>query len=485
MQTQTVNMLRNVNNAQDIISAKSEELKDIFSGGKKKKIVKKPVKKIQNSKSFRSKKPKTIYFDNNGTTLICSQASKKVIEWQKCYNPSSDGKEATSARRLLKTSKNYIHKHCETGGDDKYTILFTSGATESNCTIIRMIVDAYHRNMFEVPHIITSEIEHHSTLACLNDLENNKRATVTYIKPNIYGTISPKEVKKAINEKTCLVTIMWANNEIGCCNNVRELAKVTHENSTSKFRIPFHTDAVQIFGKHKFPLHEENKNGMEDIDALSMSFHKLYGPKHVGLLIIKKDIVDGFDLKAIINGSQQDGLRGGTEDLPGIAGSIEALKHTFQNRTKKNKYLMNLKILMLELLSKQFKFIDYKDYLLSVDNENKKIDETKRENIELILLGHPNHKRKILPNTILLSIIKHKGSPFCNIKFKKKLNKENIIVSISSTCLTSQKSSSHVLDAIRAPEKVRNGVIRISFSDNNTESEVRKFVTVFTKLLKG
>jgi len=477
-------MTQNPIRTHDIVSAKMEEMNSIFGSGKKK-------KKTQTiAKGKKKKSQKTIYFDNNGTTIICPQAARTISKWQRCYNPSSDGKEAISARRLLKLSKNYIHKHCETGGDDNYIVLFTSGATESNCTIIRMVVDAYHRNMFDTPHVITSEYEHHSTLSCLRDLEDNNRATVTYIKPSIYGIISPKEIGKAINEKTCLVTIMWSNNELGTCNNIREIAKITHDSSTSKFRIPFHTDAVQMFGKHKFPMHGEDKNGMHDIDALSMSFHKLYGPKHVGLLIIKKNVVDGFDLRAIINGSQQGGLRGGTEDLPGIAGSIEALKYTFHNRTKKNMYLMKLKELLLELLEKQFKFINYKDYL-KFDNNQLKFDNDKislkdeKDDIELILLGHPDHKRKVLPNTILLAIIKNKGRPFCNVKFKKKLNKENIIVSISSTCLTSQNSSSHVMDAISAPKKIKNGVIRISLGDSNTEADVRKFVSVFTKLLKN
>jgi len=468
---------------QEAISAQEEKLKDLFDGGKKKKKIKKIVIK---KTPYKKTKKKTIYFDNNGTTIICPSSAKKVSYWQKCYNASSDAKVANGARNLLRTSKKYIHNHCETGGEDKYVILFTSGATESNCTIIRMIVDAYHRNIFEIPHIVTSEYEHHSTLECLKDLEDNRQVTVTYVKPSIYGVVSPKLIKKAINSNTCLVTIMWANNEIGTCNNIREIAKIVHEASTKKFRIPFHTDAVQMFGKHQFPMHGDDKNDMKYIDSLSMSFHKLYGPKHVGLLIINKEIVDGFDLKAIINGSQQYGLRGGTENIPGIAGSIESLKHTFQNRTKKNTHLMKLKELLLELLAKKFKFRNYKDYIKFSDDKKKDTTSAKqRDDIELVLLGHPDHKRKVLPSTILLSIIKNKGTPFCNIAFKKKLSRENIVVSISSTCLTDKKTASHVMNAISAPEKIRNGVIRISLGDNNTEAEVRRFVSVFTKLLKG
>ena len=139
-----------------------------------------------------------------------------------------------------------------------------------------------------------------------------------------------------------------------------------------------------------------------------------------------------------------------------------------------------VKTLLLKLLSEEFNFIEYEDYI-STDDDNKSSSE---DNIELILLGHPDHERKVLPSTILLSVIKNKGKPFCNIKFKKALGAEGIVVSISSTCLTDKKTASHVLDSINAPKKVKNGVIRISLGDNNKESEIRKFVKVFTKILK-
>ena len=142
---------------------------------------------------------------------------------------------------------------------------------------------------------------------------------------------------------------------------------------------------------------------------------------------------------------------------------------------------MTLKKLLLELLSKEFTFIDYHDYIKNPESYK---TETRKNNIELILLGHPDHERKVLPSTILLSIIKHNGKPFCNVKFKKALGVEGIVVSISSTCLTKNKSASHVLDSIDAPEKVKNGVIRISLGDDNKESEIKRFVNVFTKLLK-
>ena len=432
---------------------------------------------IDNKSNNPNIKEKCIYFDNNGTTLICSKAEKIMMKWLKCYNPSSDFTLANGAKKLLKYAEEYIEDHCHTA--NKYTIIFTSGATESNCSIIRMIADAYYSNFFEKPHIVTSLMEHKSIISCLQSLEKMGIVEVTYVIPTIHGVITPTSIKEAIKDNTCLVTIMYANNELGTINDIPAIAKITHTTSNGKFKIPFHTDAVQLFGKHRIKLLGENKNGDMDIDVLSMSFHKLYGPKGIGLLIIKKDLIaqDGFGLNALITGSQQYGLRGGTENIPAIAGGIEALKHTFKNRKEKNKHLLKLKKLMLDLLSKKYKFSDYRDY---IDYPNDK----DRDKIELVLLGPPNYEKKVLPNTILLSIVKNKGKNFCNVKFKKKLNKNGIAISIGSACLTDDKKSSHVLDSINAPDIIKRGVIRISFSDDNTESEVKRFVKVFNKLLK-
>lgn len=419
---------------------------------------------------------KYIYFDNNGTTLICPQAERAMTKWMKCYNASSDYRAAASVKKMLEAAEKQIHEHCNTGGPDNYIVLFTSGGTESNCTIIRMITESYYSNFFETPHIITSSMEHHSILQCLHDLEENKRVEVTYIKPTIHGVIVPNTVKNAIKDNTCLVSIMYANNELGTINNIPEISKIVHESSGSKFRIPFHTDAVQLFGKHRIKM-MNGKKSSNDIDALSMSFHKLYGPKGLGLLIIKKDLVNGFGLNAIMAGSQQNGLRGGTENVPCIAGSMEALKYTFKNRVEKNKHLMKLKKLFLELMAKRYKFSDYRDYIDYPSDKD-------RDVIELVLLGPPNHEKKVLPNTILLSVVKNKGKPFCNIKFKKKLSKEGIAISIGSACLTGDAKSSHVIESINAPDIIKRGVFRISFGDANTETEVRKFVRIFNSLLK-
>jgi cysteine desulfurase len=406
--------------------------------------------------------PNPIYFDNNATTLICEPAKKVHAEWLSCYNASSDSKISKPARNLLESAKDIVLSQCNVSSAT-HTALFTSGATESNCFIIRSCVKAYKKKLLEnnselLPHVIISSTEHHSSMECVKDLKDIGDIEVSYINPTIFGNILPEDVEKEIKSNTCLITIMFANNEVPIINNIEEIGKVAH-----KHRVPLHSDCVQIFGKYKIDV---NKNS---IDALSASAHKFYGPKGVGLLIINNKLIEGYNLTAEISGSQQKGLRGGTENIAGIASMIAALKWAFVNRKKKNQRLFELRDYFIECLNKKFKIGDYLKY----------IKEQESESLEIVLLGPPNDKKGfILPNTVLLSVCKNKGRPFCNVELKKYLDSKNCIVSIGSSCLTKSDKASHVLSAISAPPVIKRGVIRISFNDYNTYGEIDKFINI-------
>lgn len=215
------------------------------------------------------------------------------------------------------------------------------------------------------------------------------------------------------------------------------------------------------------------------IDALSMSFHKLYGPLGLGMLVISNDLIDGYGLKSQISGTQQNELRGGTENVPAIAAAVASVKHTFTNRDSKNKkmYLQKKKILFeLEKVLPQGKYENY-------------FAKKKPTRNEFIVMGpkcNNNYKNpNVLPNTLLISFVKNlpfegeEYRPFCNVDLKKCLNEKNIIISIGSACSTSSKKASHVLYAIKAPEMIRQGVVRVSLSDNIKSTEI----TTFTKEL--
>jgi cysteine sulfinate desulfinase/cysteine desulfurase-like protein len=272
------------------------------------------------------------------------------------------------------------------------------------------------------------------------------------------------------------------------------------------------------------------------------------------MLIIRQDLIDGYGLQPQIHGTQQDGLRGGTENVPGIASGIAGLKWAFKDRESKNRRLNDLVSTLITEMQKHLPMGHYENYAdlpsegihsdassmdsLKSDSKQsgttqsgttqsgttqsrttqsettqsgttqsgdvkqggsktggakeimnilkskglKKVQEFMND-IEFVILG-PEKKSDRLPNTVLMAIVVNKGPRFCNVKFKAALDKKNIVVSIGSACLTSSPKASHVLYALGAPQHVKEGVFRISFSDYNTEKEVKIFVNTFVELLK-
>lgn len=436
-----------------------------------KKVISKKKSKRSNDNTSQKKKTslkKIIFLDNNGTTIICPEAEEAYKKWLKCYNASSSSQISKGANLMMEKAKKYILKHCSTTPDD-YTVVFTSGATESNCFILRSTVESYKRIRKIKPHLIISSVEHHSILECAKSIEDAGYAEVTKVEPNMYGCILPAAVEKEIKPNTCLISIMYANNETGSINNIPKIGELAH-----KHKIPLHSDLVQLFGKYPVNLQKSN------LDALSASFHKLYGPKGIGLLIIKNDLIEGYKLQGQICGSQQNGLRGGTENIPAIASSMEAIKCTFKNRKSKNSKLLKMRNYIISEFEKS-KIIgvgNYADYLsdpvLGKEKEN-----------EIVILGPPKDKPNFyLPNTLLISIAKNKGKDFCNVKFKKALDDQGIVVSIASACLTTSDKASHVLTAIGAPPVIKRGVLRISMGDTNTMEEIKIFIKKFFTILE-
>jgi len=401
---------------------------------------------------------KFIYLDNNATTMMCENAKKTNILWQSSANPSSSSRLSQLPKKEIEKAKNYINKHCKLA--DKYHIIFNSGATEGNSFAINCLTKSYKKILKRTPHLIVSAVEHHSIMLATQIMKKNGDAEITYVYPNRFGSILARDVQKAIKPNTALISIMFANNETGSINNIKAISEVAH-----KHKIPIHSDCVQAFGKYKIDVVSYG------IDILTASFHKLHGPKGVGLLLINKELAAGYKVCTFIYGSQQGGLRGGTENVAGILSSISAMKWAFTRRATKNRQLLKMRKMIIDRLSKVF----------HVQYFTEKLPETPA----IILIGHHQKcKDYFLPNTILLGIWKPKGKEFCNVNFKKCLDKAGVIVSISSACLTKSKNASHVMTAMKVPTRLKKGIIRISLSDMTTEDEVIKFVNIFIKKLK-
>lgn len=417
-----------------------------------------------------------IYLDNNGTTKASPGCKKAVLDWIRCQsNPSGSTFIGQASKNLIDKTEEWIRKEFDLKG---YKILFTSGASESNCSFIKSITDSWLKAFpNQIPHIISSSIEHKSIIECLNQLVSLKRAEVTFVDPNKYGIIDPQSIEAELKPNTALVTVIYANNETGSLNPVSKIAQITHAKN-----IPFHTDAVQIFGK--IPL-QIKKLG---IDALSMSFHKLYGPMGLGLLIIKDDLIKGYKLESQICGSQQNGLRGGTEPVPLIAGAAAALVDNFKDRKAKNLKVLKLRELLISLLKKDFNVIGYADYLQEKKHNKPNLETTTPKKFDkcikqIVIIGPPQeHKQLYLPSTILMSIVDH-GKRICNVKLKKLLESKNVIVSIGSACNTASPKASHVLTALGAPPEIKQGVLRVSLGDYNTVEDVKKFIQIFKDCL--
>lgn len=396
---------------------------------------------------------RTIYLDNNATTMMNGEAKAEMIKWVNTGNPSSDYKAAQIAANMIKSFKEMIKKGCNAEDCD---VVFTSGGSEANCTIIQMVANAFIGTV--PPHIISSAYEHKSVLECLKTLQEQRRCTYTLIKPTSSGGIDSRDVARAITSNTRLITIMHANNETGVINDIAAISKEGHAQG-----IIVHTDAVQSFGKSPFNV---RANG---VDAVSVSFHKCHGPPGCGALILKSAVRRRFGLKGIVSGSQNDGLRGGTENIPGLAASRVGLIYTWTDRSKKNVRMFELKKKLIDLLGRCFVTATFQQYKTGNSDPRTKM---------VLISG----QKGFLPNTLMISCVGR--SDVCNSSIKRDLAKLGIIISIGSACNTSSPYASHVLDAIGADSAIKRGALRISIGDETTEEDIVALVTALKKIHK-
>jgi cysteine desulfurase len=428
-----------------------------------------------------------IYLDNNATTFMSEDTINAMVHWSNCGNPAAGYTAAKESRAMMQRFRQMIAKQCEfnvccaetrdggpVNGIDPldYKIIFCSGASEANATIITSTVDAYFDNVGGQPHIVASSVEHKSILTALESLEKRGRATHTLLPVRLDGTVDPAIVESTLRNypKTCLLCVMHANNETGAINDISKIGAIAH-----KYSVPFHCDAVQAFGK--FPL----KPVKDNVDSFCIAFHKLYGPPGVGALVVKQKLLIGYKLQPIIFGSQNNGYRGGTENLPGIGASMSAFTETMNNRAVKNNKLLAMKKVIVDSISAKLPVRSYVDYIEGVYPQKVStlgLDKNKQPQLEIVRLDTNNG----LPNTLLLSIVT-RNKVFCNVKFKDILEKNHIIVSIGSACNTSSDKASHVLYAMSADKLIRRGVLRVSLGDHNTMDEAKLFATKFVNLL--
>lgn len=374
---------------------------------------------------------KRIYFDNSATTPTKPEVVETMLPYftQSFANPSSIYEIAQENRKAIDTARQQVANAI---GAKEREIFFTSGGTESNNWAIKGIAEAYSK---KGKHIITSTIEHHAVLHTCEYLEK-KGYEVTYLPVDEFGMIDVKDLEAAIKEETILISIMFANNEIGTIQPVKEIGDIA-----KKHGILFHTDAVQAIGQVDINVEEMN------IDLLSLTAHKFNGPKGIGALYVRK----GIKLKAFIHGGAQERRRrAGTENVPGIVGLGKAIELATTNMNEKNEKIKKL--------------------------QEKTICEIREKIPFLKLNGHPT---KRLPNNVNFSFEFIEGESLLIM-----LDMQGISASSGSACTSGSLDPSHVLLATGIPHEIAHGSLRISFGPDNTEDEVDYLIEVLPNIVQ-
>jgi len=370
---------------------------------------------------------KKIYLDYSASTPVDRDVIDAMLPYyrENFGNPSSTHSTGQEAKAVVENSRNIIASCL---GANPFEIIFTGSGTESNNLAIKGFADA---NKDKGNHIIISSIEHYSVLETALFLKSHGY-TITILPVDSMGLIDPDDVKKSITDKTILLSIMHANNEIGTIQPTSEISQIT-----KKHEICFHVDAVQSFGHIPFTV------DMLGIDLLSISAHKLYGPKGSGALYIRKESVP-FLLPLLHGGGQESGMRSSTHNVPGIVGLSKAAEIA-----KKKIHLETDHILKL------------RDKLI-----NKILDTIENT----MLNGHPT---KRLPGNANIS--------FAGIKsdvMLLSLDMKGIACSSGSACHSSTVEPSHVLQAIRLESDMAESSIRLSIGRDTTEKEIDYIIEI-------
>lgn len=360
-----------------------------------------------------------IYLDNAATTKTAAEVLEAMLPYFTEYygNASSIYKLGSESKKATIEARETI---AQTLGAEPNEIYFTGGGSESDNWALKATFEAYQS---KGKHIITSKIEHHAILHTCQYLES-RGAEVTYLDVDEDGVVDLEQLKRSIRPDTILISIMYANNEIGTIQPIKEIGEIAAEHG-----ILFHTDAVQAYGQ--VPINVEECH----IDMLSASGHKLNGPKGIGFLYINKKV----KIRSFIHGGQQErGRRAGTENVPGIVGLAAAAKRAFRIMEEKTK-----------------KEIELRDYFIS--RIEKEIPYSKLN----------GHRTKRLPNNIHVGFEFIEGESMLIM-----LDMKGICGSSGSACTSGSLDPSHVLLAIGLPHEKAHGSLRLTLSEENTKEEM-------------
>jgi len=373
-----------------------------------------------------------VYLDNAATTMVRKEVVDAMIPAFTTYygNPSSLHEFAREAEQLLDSARKDVAAVIKAKPDE---IVFTGGGSESDNMALRGAVAA---NKKKGKHVITSAVEHHAVLYTLQAMEREGLIDLTILPVDEYAVVSAESVANALRDDTVLVSIMFANNEVGTINPIAEIGKVCRDKG-----VLFHTDAVQATGHVPIDVVEMN------IDLMAISAHKFHGPKGVGALYIRK----GVRIPSlIIGGGQEKKRRAGTENVPGIVGLATALKLA-------NEHMAENAVKVGALRDKLLKGIA--DTIPDVK-----------------LNGHPTNR---LPNNVNYSIRYIEGESILLM-----LDINGIAASSGSACTSGSLDPSHVLLAMGLPHEIAHGSLRLTLSEFTTEEEIDYVLDLLPQIIQ-
>lgn len=371
-----------------------------------------------------------LYLDNAATTELDPQVKREMDNCFKIFaNPSSTHELGQHAKKMLDSARESVAKilNCEPA-----EIIFTAGGTESINLAIQGIARAQKQ---KGRHIITSKIEHPAVLQTCKYLRE-EGFTITYLDVDSQGLLDLKQLENSVTKETILITIMYANNEIGTVQPIAEAAKIANKNN-----ICFHTDACQAAGELELDV---QKLGA---DLMTINGSKICGPKGSGILFVRKNV----ELRPIIfGGGQEKGLRSGTENLPAIVGFAKALEIAQARKKSETKKMIRLRDDLIKQITQKIP--------------------------NAVINGHPT---KRLANNVSVSLPNIDGDAIVDL-----LSEQKIYVSSGSACTSQNIEPSHVLRAIGLNEETANGTIRITLGKQTKQKDIDRFVNALVKIIK-
>ncbi len=418
-------------------------------------------------------KTATLHFDANRMVPMDGKTVEAMVRW--CNRSEGD------AQKMLSAFREEIATECsfETRGPGSrsYAVVFTSGASEANSFIVTSAVRSYAARTGRLPHVVASAVEHRSLLECCRALVAEKLCQLTVLPveqvgPDI-GTVSCEVLKKAIRPNTCLVTVMAVNGDTGMISNLRALSAVAKAAS-----VPFHTDAAQLFGRSAL------RPTAHGIDAFSVSFHKIGGPPGVGALVLRRALIEGYGLVAQISGEEQnEGLRGGAENIPGLGASYAAFRYAMTDRAARGARVQRHRDAVWAGLAAQlpcFPVVDHPaDRPPSIDGgitpaaerpyegsaeARRALSAAKKNGTPVIFWVAPRETNRIMPNTLLLAVRK-KG--FSGRAAQAALEKRGVAVGAPDA---------GVGVALGLPAALHKCLLRVSLSDGTSAEDVKNLV---------